>query len=184
MTVGINEKGLSIVEVVIALGVITIGLMGVFSLVLQNIQVQELNKNYLVASMLAQEGIELVRNIRDTNFLKADSGYDWKTGKASLPQTDITQGATVGSFKEYAVNYDGTIKAVNSALGLSDDNTKLYLFNNAYDHNGVNGTLTPYRRLLTVYNDGSYVEVHSNVQWSEHGRTHNYEAATDLYNWW
>jgi prepilin-type N-terminal cleavage/methylation domain-containing protein len=177
-----NKKGFTLLEVMLALGVITIGLMGVSSLVLQNIQVQDINKNYLVASMLAQEGLELVRNIRDTNFLKMDLGYDWKNGDLALLNNDIVRGASIGGFKEYAINYDKTIKDVT--MSWSDDNTKLFFYNGIYDHNGLNGVLTPYRRLIRVYNYDYYLEVHSTVRWNEHGRTHNYEVVTDLYNWW
>ena len=173
-----NTKGFSLLEVMLALGVITIGLMGVSSLVLQNIQAQDINKNYLIASMLAQEGLELVRNVRDTNFLNY---YDWKAGNSS--NTNIVRGAVIdGTPKEYAINYDETIRDVTT--GMNDDKTQLYIFNNKYDHAGVNGILTPYRRLIKVYNRDYYLEVHSNVQWSEHGRIHNYEAVTDLYIWW
>ncbi len=175
-----KKNGFTLLEVMLALGVITIGLMGVSSLVLQNIRVQDINKNYLVASMLAQEGLELVRNIRDSNFLQ---GYDWKSGNISLSNNDIVRGANVGESKEYTIDYNKNISDVTTG-GMGNSKTQLYLNSGKYDHNN-NGTLTPYRRLITVINQSNYyIEVHSLVQWSEHGQTHSYEAVTDLYNWW
>jgi prepilin-type N-terminal cleavage/methylation domain-containing protein len=169
-----NKKGFSLLEVMLALGVITIGLTGVSSLVLQNIQVQEVNKNYLVASMLAQEGLELVRNVRDTNFLKADSGYSWKNGIGPLGNTkDIVHGGS------YAIDYDLSIQ---NAASMDVDQTKLYINTGKYTHSG--GNATPYRRLIKVIDNSDYVEVQANVQWSERGRKHNYLAVANLYNWW
>jgi len=59
-----NCAGFSILEATLALGVVSIGLLGVFSLSLQTARAQYINKSYLAASMLAQEGLELVRNVR------------------------------------------------------------------------------------------------------------------------
>jgi prepilin-type N-terminal cleavage/methylation domain-containing protein len=175
----INSKGFSLLEVMLALGVITIGLMGVSSLVLQNIQAQDINKNYLIASMLAQEGIELVRNIRDTNFLL---GNDWKSGKVGLPNTNIIRGASIGESRNYVIDYN---KDITNVSGMNDPITELFInsVSKVYEHNSA-GLPTIYHRLITTYNFGEYVEVHSNVQWIEQNRTHNYEAVTDLYNWW
>ncbi|MDO8667516.1 MAG: hypothetical protein Q7K35_00250 [bacterium] len=71
-----NNRGISIVEVIVATMIITMGMIGVSSLVIQNIQVQYINKNVLIASGLAQEGLELVRNTRDLNWLTPSNGWD------------------------------------------------------------------------------------------------------------
>ena len=56
-----NSTGFSLLEVVVAILIITIGMIGVTSLVIQNIQTQYINKNILIASGLAQEGLEQLR---------------------------------------------------------------------------------------------------------------------------
>jgi len=171
-----NKNGFSVLEVTLALGVITMGLLGVFSLVLQNLQAQSINKNYLVASMLAQEGVELVRNTRDTNFLHNDNGYNWKNGNGGSPDSDIVKDGT------YAINFNSDINDIPD--NVDDNGARIYFDsgNGIYNHTG--GELTPYNRLITVVDRGEYVEVHSNVQWKERGRKHNYEVVTNLYNWW
>lgn len=173
-----NTNGFSILEIVIALNIVTVGLLGVFSLVIQNLQAQTINKDYLIASMLAQEGIELVRNVRDTNFLQEDQGNDWKNGIPSDTNTDIVHGG------QYTINYDLEIKSV--AGGFADDSTRLYIDSGKYSHANTSGLgiLTPYRRLIEVYDYGDYIQVGSNVIWSERGRKHEYKAVTNLYKWW
>ena len=68
-----NNKGLTLIELVIAIFVISIGVVGTFG-VLQKIVVStSLSSSKLVAAYLAQEGIEIVRNIRDTNWVEGEA---------------------------------------------------------------------------------------------------------------
>src|SRR3989344_5121402 len=69
--------GFTLLETVVALGVLVTGIASVFSLSLQAIANASVSKNKLVAINLAQEGIELVRQIRDTNEIQ---GIAWDTG--------------------------------------------------------------------------------------------------------
>ena len=69
------KKGFSIVEVVTVLFIVSLGLVGVLSLIVQNIQSQNVNKGALMAYQLAQEGIELVRHTRDSNWA---AGQSWQ----------------------------------------------------------------------------------------------------------
>ncbi len=59
-------------EVVISMGIMTVGMMGIFSLIAQNHLVYNTNKNKFIAVTLAQEGVELVRNYRDSNWLEEE----------------------------------------------------------------------------------------------------------------
>src|SRR5680860_965210 len=69
-----NKKSpaFTLIEIIVILFIISVGLLGVLSLVIQNIQSQVINKNSIVAYQLAQEGIELIRKTRDTNFINLD----------------------------------------------------------------------------------------------------------------
>ena len=58
------------VEALIALSILTIGILSSFILVSKALYNVTIIKDRLTASFLAQEGIELVRQIRDTNMLK------------------------------------------------------------------------------------------------------------------
>ncbi len=71
-----NNSGISILEVVVAVMIISFGMVGVLSLVIQNVEAQYINKNVLMASGLAQEGLELVRNTRDFNWLTPGNSWN------------------------------------------------------------------------------------------------------------
>ncbi|MDP3043010.1 MAG: prepilin-type N-terminal cleavage/methylation domain-containing protein [bacterium] len=165
-----RQFGFSILEVIIAILIISIGMIGVLSLITQNIQVQYIGKNDLIASQLAQEGLELVRNIRDTNWLTA--GNDWKTGAGATTNSDIVQDG------DYAIDYSGAIIDINSIdnAGLNIDAAGFYT------HNA--GAATAFYRLITVVDNADYLDVECKVRWKERGRTHDYAVKTLLYNWY
>ncbi|MDP3982141.1 MAG: prepilin-type N-terminal cleavage/methylation domain-containing protein [bacterium] len=79
---GKKKEGFTLVETLIALFILTVGVGGAFGLIHQTISYMAFAQNRLVASYLAQEGIEIVRNIRDENFLKIHYGgdIDWLEG--------------------------------------------------------------------------------------------------------
>jgi prepilin-type N-terminal cleavage/methylation domain-containing protein len=73
-----NKKAFTLLEIIIVIYIISLGLVGVMSLFLQTIKVQNINKNKLIASQLAQEGIETIRNIRDENWILGSPYDGWK----------------------------------------------------------------------------------------------------------
>lgn len=65
------QKGFTLIEVMIAIFVTIVGVMGIYGLVPHIFGVVEVNVSRFVAAQLAKEGIEIIRNIRDVNYLEA-----------------------------------------------------------------------------------------------------------------
>ena len=63
-----RRAGFSIAEVVVAVFVISTGLLAIISLIINSLNYSMLSRDQVIASQLAQEGIELVRNVRDNNI--------------------------------------------------------------------------------------------------------------------
>jgi len=61
-------KGFSIIEVLVGIFIFSLWLVSIFLLLTSSLNVNELNKNKIIASNLSREQIELFRNIRDTNY--------------------------------------------------------------------------------------------------------------------
>jgi len=61
-----DTKGFSLIEVIVAIAVLTIGLIGVMALYSDSLSRILSIRSQTTANSLAQEGIELVRNIADT----------------------------------------------------------------------------------------------------------------------
>ena len=66
-----NKNGFTLLEVIVAIFVITIGVIGVISVVQRTAAFTSISSSRLQAAYLAQEGIEIARNIRDGNWLEA-----------------------------------------------------------------------------------------------------------------
>ena len=147
--------------------IIGIGLVGVSSLIVQNIQVQYINKNVLIASQLAQEGLELVRNVRDENWL-ADNDYD----------LDIIGDGT------YIIDYGGRGSINDSVNSIDEDGARLYINSDYYNYT-VSGDATSFFRLIEAIEDvsGSFLTVTCMVRSIERDRHNDYVAETVLYDW-
>lgn len=61
-------KAFSIIEVMIGIFIFSLGLVAIYALLISSLNLSEYNRHAIVASQLAVEQIEIVRNIRDTNY--------------------------------------------------------------------------------------------------------------------
>lgn len=74
-----TSKGETLLEVIIALLVVTMGCATATTLIILAINANVFNRDSLVAVNLAQEGIEYMRNLRDSNWItySADKSHCW-----------------------------------------------------------------------------------------------------------
>ena len=79
------NRGFSILEVIITIFIIVVGIVGVYSLVPRIVAVSFANRDKFIASQLGREGVELIRNIRDSNWLEqlGNPGNAWDEGLTS-----------------------------------------------------------------------------------------------------
>ena len=83
------SKGFTLIELVISIFVMSVGLVGVFGAFSVISILTSDSANRLAGSYLAQEGVEIVRNIRDNNWLNmAAAGCDCSPGVNCTPPTD------------------------------------------------------------------------------------------------
>ncbi|PKL37066.1 hypothetical protein CVV38_04240 [Candidatus Peregrinibacteria bacterium HGW-Peregrinibacteria-1] len=65
----VNKEGFSLVEVMIGIMVLGVAIVTATSILVGLLKVNKMNLDVLKSYYLAQEGVEAVRNIRDTNWL-------------------------------------------------------------------------------------------------------------------
>ncbi|PJE69035.1 hypothetical protein COU96_01965 [Candidatus Shapirobacteria bacterium CG10_big_fil_rev_8_21_14_0_10_38_14] len=152
-------------EAIVAIFVITTGIVGVLSLVTQTISSATFSKDKLIAAYLAQEGIEIVRNIRDTNWLQSLS---WNNGLGA---------------GEYEADYGS-----QSLPSFSGNPLNLESLTNYYGYGS--GNATKFIRKITISEPntvscpaGSCLNVKVEIFWQEKGAPHKVEAQENLYNW-
>lgn len=158
-----NKKGFTLIEVITVLFVVSLGMIGVLSLIVQNIQSQSLNKDTLIAYQLAQEGVELIRQVRDTN---------WREGRAW--DTNLAIG-------DYYMDYTDTIPsdAPTKSYGNLRQNVDGMYLNNPLST--VAGT--DFYRIISIKDQSPGMLVASTIYWSDHGRNYSYALEAVLYNW-
>ena len=166
-----KDAGFTILEVIVAIFVLTVAVGGSFVLIQQTLIAASLTQSKLTAAYLAQEGIEIVRNIRDTNWLKIHngiSGISWTDGLVYVFCEPSQQGCQVDYNDQTLTVYEGN---------------SLNLENGFYSHS-PGGLPTPFKRQIFVSSIGpDALEVSVNVYWSERGREHSIEVVEHLYNW-
>jgi prepilin-type N-terminal cleavage/methylation domain-containing protein len=173
-----KQSGFSLIETMAAVLIIVIGMVGVLSLVAQNIKAQNINKNELIASQLAQEGLEITRWKRDRSLA---SGSNWQNFKNIF----INGGSFDGSF---IIDYFGNIKL---SVDIIDEFDAKLNINNAADfycHYSMDSTNCPsnpsiFSRLIEITDNVDYLDVKCTVQWQERGQPKQYVASTLLYDW-
>lgn len=173
------EKGFTLIEVILAICILTIAVGGSFTLIQQTLASVSLNQSKLIASYLTQEGIEIVRNIRDTNWLKIHQGVPdvfWDDG---IVENNCLEADYISEFLSLC-GFDP-----EGELGR-------YLKIDGDFYNYTTGEPTKFKRKITITDkedlDGDAkpdkMKVLVQVQWKERGRTHNLEALEYLYNWY
>ncbi len=141
-----NKKGYILIEAIIAITIAVVGLLGIFSLLSRSLSLNRVVADRFVASYLAAEGIEIVKNLVDNNIL---AGRPWNVGLAS--------GA-------YEVDYTDT--------GLLPVSQRFIHFNQntgAYGYAEITSTLI--KRVITIgtSSDGEELTVGSRVSWITRG---------------
>jgi len=100
-----DSAGFTLIEVLITLSVFTIGVIGSFALAIANLRSVEENQDRLVVSNLAREGIEMVKNTRDSNWLKIQANEDCDSLTVGLQLCDWDQGLASGYYIVDPINY-------------------------------------------------------------------------------
>lgn len=75
-----KQSGFGILEALIASGIIAIFAAGIVILGNMSLRSVVINKHRLQAAYLAQEAVEIVKNIRDSNWVDGNPDTDWKDG--------------------------------------------------------------------------------------------------------
>lgn len=159
-----KRAGFTLLETMVAIGIIVIGLMSSLSLITNALSVVSNIQDRLIAANLAAEGIEVVRNIRDNNWLQ-------NRGDTSKWNLGLDNG-------DYSAAYNSL------ALGLSSDVLlKLNPLSGIYSY-APGDNPTGFKRKISITNLSSYeIRVISTTTWQRKGITYNIAAEDHLFNW-
>lgn len=172
----ISQRGFSLLETVVALGILVVGIGGAVGLVSQSLANISAIKNKAIAANLAQEGIEVVRNFRDENWLK---DCDWRTGGSC---GSGQAGIDLNVDGDYRVQYNGTSLIAYAVTPLQLNSSGYYGYNGQFSFSG--GQDTVFKRKISISTISvNQIKVVATIDWAERGGTRSMVIEDRLYNW-
>jgi prepilin-type N-terminal cleavage/methylation domain-containing protein len=171
------SRGFTLVETLVAITVLIVAIVGPLYAVHKSIAASYAARDQLIATALAQEGLEYIRSIRDGNYLEGSG--DWMDG---LTACFGTTGCTVAPSQEPAACASaggGGCPALRQDLSAPAGTPKLYV-------QTTNGTYTPSRfiRKVTISNvTATEVVVTTTVSWTTLRIPYSVTVSEHLYNW-
>ncbi len=173
-----HQKGFTIIEVVVAIGILVLALGGAMSLIILTRESENSAQNTLVATYLAQEGQEMIRYVRDSSALY---------GSDHFGAIATTIDPYIDSFVIDSTGKD-SIESVPS--GLAKDAPVLRILNGRYTYSDdPAATETLFHRLITTTYHApagglpAYLDVKSEVYWDWDGKKRTYSLMSQLTDW-
>lgn len=171
MKINSQKKGFTLIELIVSISILIFAIVGINS-VFYNMYLQTSNLfNKFTAVYLSQEGLEIVRNMRDLNFIKEQ---DWSNGLLIC---------SAGCEADYKTGTDNQVTALRpfSSGGNFLRKDSLGLF--AYD--SPTGIDTIFKRKITItQEDADILRVNSLVTWTFNNTVFQFESVEYLYNWY
>jgi prepilin-type N-terminal cleavage/methylation domain-containing protein len=173
------SRGFTLLEVVAAIFILTLGLGASFSLIQQTMAVASIVESKLTAVYLAQEGIEIIRNVRDTNWLEQRVGLNsWDDGLTDCDpccegdyKTDTSPSLTLNNLLQ--CDYDQL-----HFLDINEDGFYSYATSGSF-------VQTKFKRKITIDNtEPGKAKISVEVKWMERGKFYNIEVCEDITNWY
>lgn len=169
------QRGFTLIETLVAITVIMTAIAGPLYAMQQTLKMSQSASDQLIASSLAQEGVEFVRAIRDNNYL-----YNIGTG----------------SSRSWLYGLDGTSSSVNCITAncvvdptqntVSRTVNPLYLSATGLYNQANSGSSTPFTRTVRITRIGgtmTEVSVQVVVSWQDRGETQNVTIVDYLHDW-
>ncbi len=99
----INKSWMSIIEVIVAIFIFTIWLSSIYLVIVSSINLNEHGKNQIIASNLAREWLELVKNLRDSNYTNL---HNWNSINPNITSDFDIESNLIQTWTYYKVELD------------------------------------------------------------------------------
>jgi len=153
------KRSFTIIETLVALAIFSLGLIYLGSSIWQSYSMSSQAVERAIAVYLAQEGLEIVKNLRSENYLKERV---WNEG--------LGQG-------DYEADYNDSSLSLYSGRNLKiDPSTGFY--------NYETGEFSPFKRKISIsYPSQEQMKVKVTVEWERKGQIEQFSLTEILYNY-
>ena len=184
-------SGFTLIEAMVAVTVITLAVAGPLVTASRAVVASQIAHDQLIASYLAQEGIEYVRAMRDDEYLRVHT----QTNASTLAWSDFVTGDPA--------TYAGSVRDCRSTACILDPSrtmgtgsglalcqvgicalAPLYLDSNGYNQQG-SGSATIFTRTVQAFDvaGGNEERIVSKVTWTSHGYPYAITVTDHLTPW-
>lgn len=180
-----KEKGFTLIETLVAITVLVVAVAAPLTLAAQSLFAAYYAKDQLVASHLAQEAIEIVRQKRDHNLM-AMLNNSALPDSYWLHETKL-EGVTIGTQKTVTVDVadiENTPFTLITSGGI-ENNGAILQHNNAIYLHDIGSNDTRFRRVVELKKiSEEEIEVVAKVMWQTGSfRARAFTIKENLYNW-
>ena len=189
MLIKLNQKlkkksGFTLLEVIVAVFILTVGVGGSFVLIQQTLSASSMVRSRLIAAYLAQEGIEIVRNVRDNNWLEQRESFEtppeplWNDGLDNcLPPINCCEA-------DYKTDMLPSTP-LTSVVECSFDNLRYLNIDSDGFYSYSGDAQTRFKRKISIEQiEDNKIKVVVIVQWKEKNKTHQIEVVEHITNWY
>lgn len=167
------NRGFTLIESLVAITILLIAVVGPISLIGDSLRKMYYARDEALAINLAQEGIEMVRQVRDTNML---SGSAWLTSLADGTYMIDAGNFMAGAPSSFVIYCGGACAPQPIYL---DNTTGLY-------RQGAVYTSTRFSRIVTISSAGlpaNERQVTATVTWLTGGTTGSVSVSEYIFSW-
>ena len=189
-----KKSGFTLVETLIAIAIFSLSIIALMSVLATGITDTSYAKNKVIASYLAEEGIEYIKNMRDTYVTySATPAQGWTNFKLKIFQQPHCQGVSgIGcSFIDTLNAYDlPSLQSSMSFLSCGSGNAcSLYYYSSSgkysysYLVSGVDSGFTRKIMATESTNNPFELKITSIVSWSKNSISYNVTFSDNLLRW-
>ncbi|KND47032.1 MAG: putative Type IV pilus pilin [Parcubacteria bacterium C7867-004] len=184
-----TPKGFTLVETLVALSLITIAMIGPFQSVENALAASYVARDQIIATNLAQEGIEYVRSVRDANYLyKLNHTTTTRTWLYGLDGTDASGGAGggVNCISSDGCVVDPTQNTIAACPAGVCPPLRLSTVTYVYNQSSVTPTnpVTIFTRKVVLTSTAAHEKkITVTVNWITRGKPYSVTVSESIYNW-
>jgi len=181
------NNGFTLVETLVAVAIFSVSILGLLSLLASSITNTTYAKEKIIAGYLAEEGVEYMRNLRDTYVLYSSSGQvGWNNFNTKVAGCATANGcyfddSTVSfAFPSNMAMTNLTLTACSSS---SCPNGALN-YDSSTGKYGTSGSRSSFvRQILVKQISADEINVLSTVYWKQGSGTFSVTLSDNLFNW-
>jgi hypothetical protein len=176
-----DKKGSVLIESIVAISLVTVGILGIISLLAKSSSFYNGASNQLTATYLAAEGVEIAKNILDAGYIDGKS-WGWLSD---------------GWYYVDAESYGNALLPIENFSGPASADLLNFVPNSPNDPSAggsysriiTGGVPTLFRRVVKIENgldsvtNTGYINVISYVNWNEKGENKQIILEDRFYNW-